>query len=165
SRDHSPRSFLFIIPPPPSTTLFPYTTLFRSHDAVFAIPAVKLGLGYGYQGQIRLNRLIGSSQARDLYFTGRRYSAEEALRMGLVHEMVDADALDTRVREYADTLAANAPLTLKALKEVFLQLERDPAERNMEIVHQMIADCYASKDYEEGRAAFAAKRAPVFLGR
>src|SRR5690606_41315652 len=84
SRDHSPRSFLFIIPPPPSTTLFPYTTLFRSHDAVFAIPAVKLGLGYGYQGQIRLNRLIGSSQARDLYFTGRRYSAEEALRMGLV---------------------------------------------------------------------------------
>jgi len=136
-----------------------------SRDAVFAIPAVKLGLGYGYQGQVRLNRLIGSSQARDLYFTGRRYGAEEALRVGLVHEVVDPGLLDERVREYAATVAANAPLTLRALKQGFIELEREPAARDMARLHALIADCYASEDYLEGKAAFAAKRPPQFKGR
>lgn len=134
-------------------------------DAVFAIPAVKLGLGYGYQGQIRLNRLIGSAQARDLYFTGRRYDAQEALRVGLVHEVVEPQALEARVREYAQGIAANAPLTLRALKRVFLELERDPAARDMDAAHAMIAACYASEDYKEGKAAFAEKRKPRFQGK
>lgn len=136
-----------------------------SDNSVFAIPAVKLGLGYGYQGQVRINRLIGSSQARDLYFTGRRYDAAEALRVGLVHEVVTPEGLETRIREYAATVAENAPLTLKALKRVFLELERDASERDMEAIHAMIAACYASEDYQEGRAAFAAKRPPVFKGK
>jgi len=136
-----------------------------SHDAVFAIPAVKLGLGYGYQGQVRINRLIGSSQARDLYFSGRRYDAAEALRVGLVHEIAAADALESRIRAYAAEIAVNAPLTLKALKRAFLELEREPGERDMAAVHALIADCYASEDYQEGRTAFAEKRTPIFTGR
>lgn len=136
-----------------------------SDNSVFAIPAVKLGLGYGYQGQMRINRLIGSSQARDLYFSGRRYDAAEAFRVGLVHEVVAADALEARVRQYAAAVAENAPLTLKALKRVFLELERDASDRDMATIHAMIAACYASEDYQEGRAAFAAKRPPVFKGR
>jgi len=135
-----------------------------SHS-VFAIPAVKLGLGYGYQGQIRINRLIGSSHARDLYFTGRRYDAQEAFRIGLVHEVVVPEALEDRVREYADGLAANAPLTIKALKRVFLELEREPAERDMASAHALIAACYDSDDYQEGKRAFAEKRTPRFTGR
>ena len=136
-----------------------------SSDAVFAIPAVKLGLGYGYQGQIRINRLIGSARARDLYFTGRRYDAAEACRVGLVHEVTEPQALLERVRSYAEGIAQNAPLTIKALKRVFLELEQEPAQRDMQAAHELIAACYASDDYQEGKAAFAEKRPPRFQGR
>lgn len=134
-------------------------------DAQFAIPAVKLGLGYGYQGQIRLNRLIGSSRARDLYFTGRRYDAAEALQSGLVQEVVPAQSLEARVRAYAMSIAENAPLTIKALKRVFLELEKDAAKRDMATAQALIADCYDSADYQEGKRAFAEKRKPRFQGR
>lgn len=136
-----------------------------SDDSVFAIPAVKLGLGYGYQGQIRLNRLIGSSRARDLYFTGRRYNAAEALDAGLVHEVVPVARLEERVRQYAESIVENAPLTVKALKRVFLELEKDPAERDMDAANALIAACYDSDDYREGKAAFSEKRKPRFSGR
>lgn len=136
-----------------------------SDNSIFAIPAVKLGLGYGYQGQIRLNRLIGSSRAREFYFTGRRYDAAEALDSGLVHEVVPAAGLEAHVRQYASSIAENAPLTIKALKRVFLELEKEPAERDMNAAHALIASCYGSEDYREGKAAFAEKRKPRFSGR
>jgi len=134
-------------------------------DAVFAIPAVKLGLGYGYQGQIRVNRLIGSSRARDLYFTGRRYRAEEALQAGLVHRVVPKADLEAQVREYSATIAQGAPLTMLALKRGFIELDKESGERDMQTLHDMIAACYGSQDYQEGKAAFAEKRPPRFQGR
>lgn len=133
-------------------------------DAVFAIPAARLGLGYGYQGQIRLNRLMGPAQARDLFFSGRRYNAAEALRTGLVHEVVPAADLEARTIEYAKGVAANAPLTVKAIKKAFLELEKTESQRDMGKAQALIDACYASKDYLEGRAAFAVKRKPVFSG-
>jgi enoyl-CoA hydratase len=133
-------------------------------DAVFAIPAARLGLGYGYQGQVRLNRLIGPAQARDLFFSARRYNAAEALRTGLVHEVVPAAELEARTLEYAKTIAANAPLTLKAIKKAFLELEKSESQRDMGKAQALIDACYASKDYLEGREAFAVKRKPAFIG-
>ncbi|MGZ8154765.1 MAG: enoyl-CoA hydratase [Burkholderiales bacterium] len=136
-----------------------------SDDATFAIPAVRLGLGYGYEGQIRMNRIIGPTHARDLFFTGRRYKADEALNIGLVHEVVPAAHLEPRVSEYAEAIAQNAPLTLKALKRGFLELEKDPAARNMQAAQDLIDACFASADYLEGREAFAQKRPARFQGR
>ncbi len=136
-----------------------------SDDATFAIPAVRLGLGYGYEGQVRLNRVIGATRGRDLFFTGRRYNADEALRMGLVHEVLPAAGLEERVIEYANTIAKNAPLTLKALKRGFLELEKERAVRNMQAAQDLINVCFGSADYIEGRAAFAEKRTARFEGR
>jgi enoyl-CoA hydratase len=136
-----------------------------AEDAIFAIPAVKLGLGYGWNGQVRLTRLIGAAQARDLFFTGRRYDAVEALRTGLVHQVVPVAELEARTVEYAQTIAANAPLTIKALKRGFLELEKLESERDMSRAQALIDACYASQDYLEGRDAFAAKRKPDFKGQ
>lgn len=136
-----------------------------SDDASFAIPAVRLGLGYGYEGQVRLNRVIGAMRGRDLFFTGRRFNAQEALSMGLVHEVVPATGLEQRVIEYAEALAQNAPLTLKALKRGFLELEKDPAVRNMQAAQDLINACFGSADYIEGREAFAQRRTACFQGR
>lgn len=133
-------------------------------QAQFAIPAVRLGLGYGYEGQIRLNRIIGPARGRDLFFTGRRYRADEALAANLVHRVVPTAELESTVLDYAAAIAANAPLTIKAIKRAFLEQERPEASRQMQAAQDLIDACYRSKDYLEGRAAFAAKRNPVFMG-
>lgn len=133
--------------------------------AQFAIPAVKLGLGYGYEGQIRLNRLLGPARARDLFFTGRRYQADEALRVGLVHRVAPSDQLEKEVIAYAELIASNAPLTIKALKQGFIEQEKTEADRDMRRAQRLIDLCYRSQDYLEGRDAFAAKRQPNFEGR
>lgn len=132
--------------------------------AQFAIPAVKLGLGYGYEGQLRLARLLSAAQMRDLFFTGRRYDATEALRTGLVHKVVATEQLEQEVIEYAEMIAGNAPLTVKALKRGFLEQEKAESERDMRRAQTLIDACYQSRDYLEGRAAFAAKRRPDFKG-
>lgn len=136
-----------------------------SEHSVFAIPAVRLGLGYGYQGQVRMNRIVGPMHGRDIFFSGRKYTAQQALAMGLVHEVVPAEQLQARVEAYAAAVAQNAPMTLKALKRGFLELERDEAERDMGNAQALIDACFLSADYQEGRQAFAAKRQPNFQGK
>jgi enoyl-CoA hydratase/carnithine racemase len=132
--------------------------------ATFAIPAVRLGLGYGWGGQVRLLRVMGSAQARDLFFTGRRYDAQDALRTGLVHQVVAPEALKDTVVQYARNLARNAPLTIKALKRGFLELEKPESARDISAAQKLIDACFESQDYLEGRAAFAVKREPQFKG-
>lgn len=136
-----------------------------SEHSIFAIPAVRLGLGYGWEGQVRMNRIVGPMHGRDIFFSGRKYNAQEALAMGLVHEVVPADRLKARVEEYAAVIAQNAPMTLKALKQGFLELEREEASRDMGRAQAMIDACFQSADYQEGRQAFAGKRQPNFAGK
>jgi enoyl-CoA hydratase/carnithine racemase len=136
-----------------------------SEHSVFAIPAVRLGLGYGYQGQVRMNRIVGPMHGRDIFFSGRKYNAQQALAMGLVHEVVPAEQLQARVEAYALNVAQNAPMTLRALKQGFIELERDERERDMGNAQALIDACFLSADYQEGREAFAQKRSPVFRGQ
>ena len=79
-------------------------------DATFAIPAARLGLGYGAGGIQNLMQLVGPSATRRILFTAQRFDAVEALRIGLVDEVVPKAELDGRVEELAATIAANAPL-------------------------------------------------------
>ena len=134
-------------------------------DAIFCIPAGRLGLTYGFDSVRHLVQLTGSSAAKDLLFSARRIDAQEALRIGLVNRVVPAAELEAAATAYADSVAANAPLSLRSAKFSADQALRDPDQRNMRQVEALIAQCYDSQDYKEGRLAFKEKRSPVFIGR
>lgn len=131
----------------------------------FGIPAARLGLGYDYGGVAALARLVGPSVARDILFSARLLDADEALRVGLVNRIVPDDALEAEVRAYAETIAANAPLTIRAAKAAVNEWERDPSHRDYARVETLVNACFDSDDYREGRRAFAEKRRPVFRGQ
>ena len=91
---------------------------YAADSSQFAIPAARLGVGYGVHGTSRLVATVGHAAAREIMFTGRRYSAQEALAMGLVNRVLPAAELDDYVRKMALELAANAPLSIAASKSI-----------------------------------------------
>lgn len=131
----------------------------------FGIPAARLGVGYNADELRPLRDLVGPSFAKEIMITGRLFSAVEALAMGLVNRVLPVAAIDAYVADYTRTIAANAPLSIRAAKAAIDELGRDPAERDMQRCHDLVAACYDSSDYTEGRRAFMDKRAPVFSGR
>ena len=89
-----------------------------SDNSSFAVPAAKLGLGYGYSGLKRLIDVVGPAFAKEIFFTARQFDAEEARVMGLVNRVVPEAELESYVKNYAETIAGNAPLTVKAVKYI-----------------------------------------------
>ena len=134
-------------------------------DGQFGVPAARLGVGYGYNGIKELMHIVGPSYAKEIFFTGRRLNAAEASEMGLVNRVVPVDELESSVVALAEQIAANAPLTVQAAKAAVNEGTRDPADRDLAKVDAMVAKCFGSEDYIEGRRAFMEKRAPQFKGR
>lgn len=138
---------------------------FATPASTFGIPAARLGLGYEYAGLAKLARLVGPANARDIMFTARYMPAEEAHAMGLINFVVPEDELEQRVRDYAATIAANAPLTVRAAKAAVNAFERYSVTEASKEVAPLVDACFDSEDYKEGRRAFAEKRKPAFKGR
>lgn len=130
----------------------------------FAVPAAKLGLGYGYEGLNRLVNVVGPSFAKEIFFTARRFNAEEARVMGLVNRVVpDADVARV-AQETAEMIAANAPLTVATAKYVVSQTVADESVRDLDECARRVKECFDSQDYIEGRRAFLEKRKANFVG-
>ena len=136
-----------------------------TEDSRFGIPAARLGVGYSYAGLRPLVDLVGPSRAKEILFTAKRFTASEALRMGLVNQVLPRDGINAFVDDYARTIAANAPLTVKACKTVVAELVKDPADRDVALCEEVVEACFGSEDYKEGRTAFMEKRPPRFTGR
>jgi enoyl-CoA hydratase len=135
-----------------------------SDNSRFALPAAKLGLGYTYTGLKRFIEAVGPAFTKEIFFTARQFDADEARDMGLVNRVLPNDEVEGYVKNYADTIAANAPLTVNAIKFIVGEALKDESKRDLAACEALVKKCFASSDYEEGRKAFMEKRKPVFTG-
>jgi enoyl-CoA hydratase/carnithine racemase len=134
-------------------------------NAVFSIPAARLGLGYRYSAMKNLVDLVGPGPAKDLFFTGRRIDGTEARALGLVTRTCEPEGLEALLAEYATAISENAPLTVAAGKAIIREILKPSPDQDLALCASLIRGCFESADYAEGRTAFMQKRKPVFTGR
>lgn len=134
-------------------------------DAVFGIPAGRLGVGYPPAALAYAVAALGPMRAKELFFTARRIDAAEADGLGLLTRRVLPDELEAATLALADTIAGNAPLTLRAAKAGIDAAAGLPGAPDAAALQAMAAACFDSDDYREGRTAFLEKREPRFGGR
>jgi enoyl-CoA hydratase/carnithine racemase len=137
---------------------------FAADNSRFAIPAGRLGLGYKYDGVKRLVDVVGPSYAREIFYTARQFSVDEALAMRLINRSFDVAELPSAITELCERIGNNAPLTLRAVKLAVEAALTDPAARDRAAVDAAVEACFSSEDYKEGRRAFVEKRPPRFRG-
>ena len=137
---------------------------FATPGSTFGIPAARLGLGYEYEGLELLTQIIGPARARDIMMSARVFGAGEALQMGLVNFVEPEADIHAAVAAYADRIATNAPLTIRAARSAISDAMLHPSKRDRAAVQALIDACFDSEDYREGRRAFAEKRPPNFNG-
>jgi enoyl-CoA hydratase/carnithine racemase len=134
-----------------------------SETAIFGIPAARLGVGYPPGAMKLVTAAVGAPAAKDLFFTARRLGAQEAQRLGIAQRLVPDGELEQVTQALAESIAENAPLTIRAAKAAIDQAvgvahpDADPLA---------LADlCLDSADAVEGREAFLQKRRPAFTGK
>jgi dehydration protein DpgD len=136
-----------------------------SHRSVFALPEVRLGLVPGAGGAFRLARQLPLKVAMGYLLTGRRMTAQVAMRSGLVNEVVPADRLDACVAEWTDDLVRGAPLAVRAIKESVMRSLDMPLAAAFAATFEWEQRRMYSEDAVEGPRAFAEKREPRWRGR
>ena len=140
-------------------------------DFTLAVPEAKFGyteVRIGFVPAIVstfLLRQVGEKQARDLLLTGRLFEAEEALRLGLVSEIVAPENLMGRARELAALLMENSPASLRATKRLLTDQAREELDTQIEAAVRENAAIRTTADFREGISSFLEKRKPVWTGK
>ena len=134
-----------------------------AEDAVFGIPAARLGISYEYADFKRVCDIVGPANAKFIFFTADpRIPARRAYDMGLVNEVVPTEQLEARVHELARMIADNAPSSLFWAKQAVELVLRDPSLASVPDGAAEAAELFGGPDYQEGVAAFLEKRKPRF---
>jgi enoyl-CoA hydratase len=136
-----------------------------SEVARLGMPEVRMAVTPGAGGTQRLPRVVGPARARELILTGRIVDAAEALRIGLVHEVVPAGAALSRAREIADGIAERGPLAVREAKRLIDAAWELDLERGLAAELDASERIFATEDLAEGVSAFFAKRSPRYRGR
>lgn len=136
-----------------------------SEKARFGQPEVNLGILPGGGGTQRLPRLVGLGNAFKLLYTGEMVDAHEALRLGLVEEVVPHEKLMDRATELAVTIADKSPFALRLIKEGLRASMRMPLDEGVRLESALFGLAFSSEDKEEGVSAFLDKRRAQFTGR
>jgi len=138
---------------------------FAAEDAKLGQPEIKLGIMPGAGGTQRLPRLVGPSRAKDLIYSGRMLSAEEAARIGLVDQVHPASDVYAKAVEAAARYAGGPTVALRAAKVAINWGARGDVRTGLVIERETFADLFSSEDQREGMRAFADKEEPRFTGR
>ncbi len=138
--------------------------IYASETAKFGLPEITLGLIPGFGGTQRLARIIGKNQARELIFTGRMLSAQDALQMGIVNRVLSPDQLMEETMKTAGGIASKGRVSLNAAKHAVNSGTEVDLASGCEIEIDAFALCFASGDATEGTRAFLEKRKPAFTG-
>lgn len=133
-------------------------------EAKFGYTEVRIGFVPAIVSTFLL-RQVGEKQARDLLLTGRIFGAEEALRLGLVGEIVASENLLTRARELAGVLMENSAASLRATKQLLTDHARAELDAQIESAVRENAAIRTTADFREGITSFLEKRKPVWTGK
>ena len=137
---------------------------FAASTATFGITPAKLGLGYKLEDVLLLIENISAKAAKELLFTGRKFSAEDAMRWGLISRIAEPENLIFSVNSFVDEIVANAPLSVKAAKVIIQEANKSEEKRNYQLCQALVNTCDESHDCREGQNAFSEKRKPIFNG-
>jgi enoyl-CoA hydratase len=136
-----------------------------AETAILGLPEIKLGIIPGYGGTQRLPRLVGMGKAKELIFTGDPISAQEALNIGLVNQVVAPEQLDAAVEKICQKIAARGPVALHMAKVALNNGAQADLRTALEIEARCFSLCFGTQDRVEGMNAFLEKRKPDFKGK
>jgi enoyl-CoA hydratase len=139
--------------------------LIASENAQFGQTEIRVGVIPGCGGTQILPRLIGEKKAKELIFTGRLITAEEALKMGIVNQVVPLDKLKETTERFVQELLRNSPAILRFAKIAVNKSLETPLSVGMSYERDLYAGCFGTEDQKEGARAFLEKRKPTYKGK
>lgn len=139
--------------------------IYASEKAKFGLPEASLGLIPGFGGTVRLSRYVGLAQAKELIYTGKMFSAQEALQLGLVNKVLKPEDLILECKKTADIIKTRGPLAVESAKKSIMRSYDLEIDQAMEVEASHFSELFKSKDVQEGTNAFIQKRTPHFTGQ
>jgi enoyl-CoA hydratase len=140
--------------------------IYATTNAVFGQPEVKLGLIPGFGGTQRLAKLVGRNFAKEIIYTGRNVSVDEAQKMGLVLEVFETkSAMIDKATKTLNTIATHSPFAVSVAKKVMNEGIDLTISEGLQLEKRQFSAIFTSEDMREGTQAFTQKRPPVFKGK